>query len=462
MIDPMKRHAIQVLKNAGLPVQEIAKLTATSRRSVTRIGSEEPEMRAPLVTNGTRSVGRPSKARVFARVVEKILGDNPDLPGVEVLRLAQEQGYRGGKSALYELIAELRPEKTKAPVVLFEGVAGEFSQHDFGSVRVKYDDGKTETVHFFASRLKWSRWNHVVLVPNERIEPLVRAFLAGIENFGGVPLVCVFDNPKTIVLRHVGPVIEWNETFSRVAVDYRFAAELCTPGRGNEKGAVENLVKWVKNSFFKVRRFHDREDLERQLAEWLKQVNTERPSRATKVTPLSRMEEERRRLRPLSYRPEEYPLRFPAMVGPTGMVQHEGVRYSMPAKAIGMSATLLVYPQRVRIIAGRFEAEHPRRPHIGAISYQPEHRAELLAAVSGERGQLYLKRQQLLELGAPAVDFLTELVHARPWTWKADVYKLHDALVSHGAPRLYQVLVEANARRLFGAEYVLDLLKEPA
>lgn len=44
---------------------------------------------------------------------------------------------------------------------------------------------------------------------------------------------------------------------------------LCTPRRGNQKGAVENLVGFAKNSFFKVRRFHDRQDRDRQLFEWL-------------------------------------------------------------------------------------------------------------------------------------------------------------------------------------------------
>ncbi len=47
--------------------------------------------------------------------------------------------------------------------------------------------------------------------------------------------------------------------------------------RPRQKGSVENLVGWVKGSFFKVRRFHDREDVEGQLPEWLVEVNTVRP-----------------------------------------------------------------------------------------------------------------------------------------------------------------------------------------
>lgn len=462
MYGPLDRHAVHILKQAGVGVKKIMRLTGMSKRNVLRIAQEPPVTALPPTRSPeVRPVGRPSIARPFASLVAAIFKEHSDLPSVEVLSRVEAAGYQGGKSALYQLIAELRPPPPMDPVVRFEGFAGEFSQHDFGQVLVKYDTGKVEKIQFFASRLKFSRWSHVVLVPNQRVESLVRSLLLGLADFGGVPLVCVFDNPKTIVIKHVGALIEWNATFAQVAIDMRFAPELCTPDRPNEKGSVENLVKWVKGSFFKVRRFHDREDLERQLVEWHRKVNFERPSRATGVPPSSRIDEERKRLRPLPFLPAEYPLRFPITVGVTGMVDFDGVRYSMPAKSIGMPGTLFLFPDRIRIVARKFEAEHPRRPEIGRTSYQPEHRAQLLAAVSGARGKLYSQRQQLFELGAPAVEFMTELVHARQFTWKEDVESLHALLMAHGPACLLAALREACARRLFGAEYVVDLIPTP-
>ena len=464
MYDAMKRHEVQVLRKAGLTLDEIAKQAGVSRRCVTDILNE------PLVedlvlkaVSGDGKVGRPSTALPFKLSIQELFKAEPELPTVEVLRRMRLQGYTGGKTALYEIVAELRPRPTPPPVVRFEGVPGEFSQHDFGKLRVKFiGTGREEMVIFFASRLKWSRWSHVLVVPNEAIESLVRALLLSLEDFQGVPLVCVFDNPKTIVLKHVGSVIEWNSTFAQVAIDMRFAAELCTPARGNEKGAVENLVKWVKNSFFKVRRFHDRADLSRQLAEWLKEVNETRPSRATNEIPAKRLAEEKKRLRALPIAPSDYALRIPVMVGPTGHVLYEGVRYSLSARSIGFSGTLFLYPDRVKVVAGPFVADHPRRPDTPGISWRPEHRADLLAYVAGERGKLYLKRQQLFELGPEAVDFLTEIVHLRRYTWKPEVEKLYELLTEYGAPRLLSTLREAARRQLFGAEYVAQLLKETA
>jgi hypothetical protein len=204
--------------------------------------------------------------------------------------------------------------------------------------------------------LKYSRWVEVTLVPDERVETLVRTLVEHLAAFGGIPLVTVFDRPKTIALKwgRDGVVTEWNPTFAGVALDLGIGVEVCWPYRPQEKGSVENLVGWVKGSFFKQRRFLDRADLERQLREWLTEANTIRPSRATGVAPSARIAEDRTRLRPLKIAPADLALRIPVSVTPTGVVMHEGHPYSMPPDAIGLPGTLYLYRDRVRIIAGRF------------------------------------------------------------------------------------------------------------
>jgi len=52
---------------------------------------------------------------------------------MELLRRAKQHGYTGSKTAYCALVAGLRPPKA-APIVRFEGLPGEFSQHEFGSV----------------------------------------------------------------------------------------------------------------------------------------------------------------------------------------------------------------------------------------------------------------------------------------------------------------------------------------
>ena len=320
--------------------------------------------------------------------------------------------------------------------------------------------GGQQRIHFFASRLKYSRWSEVTLVPDERVETLVRTLVDHFAAMGGVPLLAVFDRPKTVAIawRRDGVVTEWNPTFAGVALDLGLGIEVCWPYRPQQKGSVENLVGWVKGSFFKQRRFIDGEDLAVQLAEWHREVNCQRPSRATNVTPLTRIAEERARLRPLKITPDELALRVPILVGPTGAVVHEGRNYSMPPQAIGIAGTLYLYRQRVRIVAGRFEAVHPRLFAAGEHSNLPEHRAQQVAAVSGKRARRYLQRQHLLELGGPALDYLTELTYRRPRLWLRDVERLHELLARHGGASLRAAFAQGLSEQVFGAEYVAHAL----
>jgi transposase len=461
--EAMKRHEIGVLARAGVSTQRIAEATNVPARSVRRIVGEMADDEAwPMDDSQAppppRRPGRPSKVATYRPVIAELLAAQPALPTMEILFRVRDRGYDGGKSPLYDLVASMR-SPAKPLLVRFEGLPGEFSQNDFGEVIVRYASGEREKLHFFAARLKYSRWVYVRIVPDQKVESLVRALLLSFESFGGVPLVGVFDNPKTVVIRRVGDRIEWNRTFGQAALDYRFGPELCTPARGQEKGAVENLVGFVKGSFFKVRRFLDREDLLQQLDAWMREVNETRKCRATNQTPLARIAVERERLRALPIPPRDYALRFASMVGPTAMVDFEGHRYAMPPESIGFPATLYVTEDTVRIEARKYQALHDRHPTASGSSYLPGQRAALLATVSGRRGRLYFKRQQILALGSSAEALLTEIVHLHPRTWSAEVEILFDLLERFGEQRMLRALETAVARRLFGAHFVQGLLQ---
>jgi transposase len=452
----LKRHEVEILLKAGHAKTEVARLSGVSLRSVKRIAEERPvEHVEDARERAKRQIGRPSTVTNFRKQVVEIVRETPDLASQEILRRVKESGYSGGKSALYALVASLRPKRVK-PLVRFEGLPGEFSQHDFGQVEVEFRNGASQRIHFFASRLKYSRWVRVSLVGDEAVESLVRTLAEHLASWGGRPLLCVFDRPKTIALKwhKNGEVTEWNPIFAYATLEMGVGVELCWPYRAQQKGSVENLVGFVKSSFFKVRRFHDEEDLRQQLRDWHREVNEERPCRATGIIPVVRLAEEAPRLRALKVQPEQLALRIPVYVGPTGTVLHDGHAYSMPPEAISMPATLYLYAQRVRIVAARYEAEHPRKFGTQESSSLPEHRAAMVAAVSGKRGKRYLKRQQLLELGEPAIRYLTEIVHRRPRQWFEDVDRLHQILQSHGPEVLRRAMEEGLKQQIYGAFYV--------
>jgi transposase len=461
MIDMLKRHAIQVLRQAGHTLEEIATFVGVSRKSVQRVVAEPAMTHVDTdLERSSRGVGRPSKAEPFRDSISTWLAAEPELLSVEIFRRAKLAGYTGAKSALYVLIREIRPSAVR-PIMRFEGLPGEFTQHDFGQVDVRFVDGRVKRIHFFASRLKYSRWVEVTIVPNEQVEALARTLVDHFAAMGGIPLLAVFDRPKTVALKWKknGEVTEWNSIFVGVALDLGLGIEVCWPYAPNQKGSIENLVGWVKGSFFKQRRFLDEEDMLAQLAAWLHEVNTERPSRATGVTPAVRLAEEQVRLRPLKVTPETLALRFPIVVGATAYVLHDARTYSMPPDAIGIAGTLYLYRERVRIVAGQFEAWHPRLFESDTTSTLPQHRTAMVAAVSGKRAQRYLERQHLLELGSAAHSYLTELTHRRPRLWIRDVERLHALLQHYGPDALRAAFELALRERTFGAEYIAHHLE---
>lgn len=464
----LNRHAVQQLLEAGVSPRAIAQQVGVSRRTVERIRGEGPITSTPdgvLQRAKDHGVGRPGVTEALrARVHALVLEDRERPPG-EICRLLRDEGTPLGLSTVYRVLAGVRATLPVELQVRFEGVAGEFAQFDFGQVSVRLVDGVRRTVHFAAYRLKYSRWMHVVVVPNERVEALIRSLLDSFAASGGVPLRVVFDNPKTVVLRHDDGRPVWNAMLAPVAIDYGFTIELCTPRQPQQKGAVENLVGYVKRAFFRARRFTDvARDLPQQLATWLVDVNTTRPNRATNEIPAMRLGAEQARMKALAVAPLDYGLCVAVTVGPTAMVTHQGTRYAMPATACGLPATLWLYVDRVKIITAgsNHVVTHPRFPAHGDVSYLPGQRAAQLASVAGARKRLYFMRERILELGPVGEGYLTELVHQRPYTWKGDVERLFALLEELGDPDFRTVLQRALFQRLIGAEYVVRLVARTA
>ena len=271
-----------------------------------------------------------------------------------------------------------------------------------------------------------------------------------------MPLIGVFDNPRTIVTARSGKNITWQETFAMFTVECGFSPHVTWPYRPQEKGGVENLVGFAKSSFFKVHRFADRADLLARLEEWHQRANDERPSRATGEIPRDRMALESTRLRPLRIDSNGYTLRYSRKVRTDGFVEVFGTRYYAGTRDIGNVVTVRVGESEVIVEPCVSERSvHPRKPLNGKYSVLANQREELLVK---EGARPFVKRQILME-GNPAAEwFMTELRHRRPDQWEEDVDALFYLLEMHGEEAVRNALIRAAHRRLVGAEYVAAIL----
>jgi hypothetical protein len=62
-----------------------------------------------------RGAGRPSTVAQYAPQVTQWLREDPEVSGAKILRRLRLAGYHGGKSALYELVRRLRPQRSPKP-----------------------------------------------------------------------------------------------------------------------------------------------------------------------------------------------------------------------------------------------------------------------------------------------------------------------------------------------------------
>ncbi len=291
----------------------------------------------------------------------ELLLKQPGLRSLEVVRRARQAGYAGGKSALYSLIASVRPRRSR-PLSDHDKVPGEIARHGFGQVDVRFRDGRGHTLTFFVSRLEYSRWSMASIVPDQSLETCVRTLIAHYRVMGGVPLLAAFDRARPIGVGadRDGRVSEWDPAFAYAALQIGLGIEV-RARRGADRGPGTNLGNWLKLAFFKAVSFIDEADASRQLADWLREQNNQPQTEASGKTPALLLTEERQRLRPLRVEPRDFALRFPVLVGPRAVVVHDGQSYAMPPDSVGLVGALHLHPDRIAIVAGRYEATHQRR-----------------------------------------------------------------------------------------------------
>ena len=166
-------------------------------------------------------------------------------------QLVEEQLFEGSERSVRRYVsvrkAELKKEAEGAalPLETKPGTA----QVDFGKAPFNYA-GNIIKLPFLVMSFPFSNTFYYQVFPSENTE----CFLEGLQRIflrlGNVPRVIRFDNLSPAVAKvHKNGVRDLTESFERFVLHYGFEAEFCNPASGNEKGHVENMVKYIRNNF---------------------------------------------------------------------------------------------------------------------------------------------------------------------------------------------------------------------
>lgn len=459
MLRYMERSTIQYLKKKGWTNAQIADFTGHHRDTIAKVLKEE-------VDKKPQPRHRDSAVTAYCAQIEQWLAKQiPVRRMLEMVRADQAHPYAGGETAFYDYVRKLRRSRQLAPANLalrFEGMAGEFLQIDWGEVR-DFPFTKVgmpgQTRYFFAARLKYSRFMSVSFHTDMREETLLRCLIACFTTIGGVPWSVVTDNMKTAVLgRTEGNEPIWNPAYQKLASEFHFHPDVCAPASGNQKGAVENLVKYVKSNFLPGRSFHDEQDLGEQCAEWLRQVNGERPSDATGELPADLLAQEQPRFEALPTQGADYGFFESVVVSREGLVAIETNRYSVPAHLMGRVLTARIHTDHIDLwVDQQRVATHVRRPPQHGRYITPAHFEAVFPTKPRGRSMVY--RDWLIGLSAVAEQYVAALCHKRRADMHPQMIALYDLAQEAGQADFLAALELAAEQQMYGAEYLRAILR---
>jgi len=236
------RHKVLI---EGRKVRAVARELGVSRNTVRKyLGVSEP------VHQEQASRSKPMQEKIAGRVeavFEQWHGRTTGkqrVTGVRIHRQLLEEGFRVGRTSVYEYLRERRRREKEVFIPLVYRV-GEMAEVDFFDVTVDLG-GERRKVWKFLIRLMYSGHDFVWLYEHcdqiSFFDGHVRAF----QYFGGVPERLIYDNLGAAVKRPLIRERKLTERFQALASHYLFEPCFTRPGEGHDKGGVESRGKGIR------------------------------------------------------------------------------------------------------------------------------------------------------------------------------------------------------------------------
>lgn len=297
-------------------------------------------------------------------------------------RLKDEYGFPGGERAVRREVSLLR-EKVPDSHVPQTYRPADGATFDFGEAQVVMD-GTQRKVHLACMRLDYSSKFFVCALPSERSEGLYASHIDAFQYLEGVPERIRYDNMKQAVRK---VLTGRNRSEQSLWVAFRshflFEADYCTPGKGQEKGGVENLVGFVRRNFLvPMPVVPDFDTLNAYLVDCCERDSRERTRWGKTVHDL--WLEEKEKLHPLPKKMPEACVTVGAKVNRRQLVRFAANWYSVPPQYVGKTVTVKAFVFQVIIaLSETVIATHTRSYDRDEEMLDPHHYLPVLLRKPG-------------------------------------------------------------------------------
>jgi transposase len=365
--------------NQGKSRREAARVFGLSRETIAKMC----RFSLPPGYTRTKPVEKP-KLGPLLPVIDAILEADKSAPVKQFHtakrifeRLRDEHGFAGGYTVVkdYVRIGRARGRETFVPLAHPPGQA----QVDFGEA-IAVIGGARQKIHFFCMDLPQSDACFVKAYPRETTEAFLDGHVSAFGFFAGVPLSILYDNTRIAVAKICGDgKRERTRAFTELISHYLFRDRFGRPGKGNDKGKVEGLVKYARSNFMTpIPVAASFEALNAWLAERCRLRQGERAGRHTRTIG-ERLGADLEALRPLPGVPLEPCEKRSARVSSTALVRYRSNDYSVPTAYGFQDVVVKGFVDAVVILCGGAEiARHPRCYGEGVFVSNPLHYLALL------------------------------------------------------------------------------------
>lgn len=435
-------------------MESIARELGLNRKTVIRVVRRREVLLVP------KHRERKSHLDPFKEILRGQLKKDPRVTGSALLNQLRGLGYTGGITVLREFLLKERGQmvRPREAFLRLEFGPGEIAQVDWGEFGDVFGDGIK--IHCFAMVLAYSRMMYVEFTRSEKFEDFIRCHENAFRFFDGAPKECWYDNLATAVSDRMGGLIRFNARFFAYMAHHTVRPHACNVARGNEKGRVEDLIKYIRANFWSGRSFENFDDLQKQLIAWRNGTANSREHRSTRrVVKLLFESEEKPKLQrpnPVPYDTDEI---FSRNVTSDFHLQYEANRYSVPWTLVGMTVTVRVNANEIKIYYfEKFITSHPRSYLKNKVFTREEHRQGLLerkpGAVSRESWQLSYVRG----LGLRMAEYL-DLIRLGPRSLKYELSHLVGLVTIYGSDAVLDACAECLGSGIVGVDNLELFLK---
>jgi len=368
----------------------------------------------------------------------------PDLTASRLYDMVKERGYTGGRDHFRHLISLYRPRPCAEAYLRLRTLPGEQAQVDWGSFGYLTIGKAKRPLMAFVMVLSYSRKIFLHFYLNQRIENFLRGHEGAFNAWGGVPRVILYDNLRSCVLERAGDAIRFNPRMLAFAAHYRYEARPVAVYRGNEKGRVEKVIRFVRDNFFAARDFKDLADLNHQAKLWCEQSD-DRPcpeDRSQSVRDI--FETEQTTLITLPDNPHPVDEIQTVSIAKTPYARFDLNDYSVPPDQVRKTLTIHATLDTVTIFDGQaIKAEHSRSYDKGAQIECQDHIHTLI--LRKKHARHHRNQDRLIQTIDCAAPFL-KAAATRGYSLRSTVKHLIDLLDDYGAYLVEIAMAEALAK----------------